>query len=483
MNRVATAPIVEGGAVLQAMGRELLTATYAAAQSLKLYPLENATVQKTLDELHRTARRILEVEGAIELRLVGDFFFLNDARLRLDLSNYTTFSFLAGAFSRHGIGSIDVGLAVAREEWAAFLSLLLRDAPEEEGAFERFAARLAETTIENIAIDAGRDLPAPGIDDDQAKEAAKRTYFQSVNVAREVLTDVRLGRAVNARRVKRAVQSIVNQVLNNETAIVGMTTLRDYDEYTFTHSVNVCIFSVIIGQKLGLTKLQLYELGMGALFHDIGKMRLDPEIINKPGRLTDEEFEVVKEHPTEGLLSLFTLHGFTEAPYRAMLMAYEHHMKTDLSGYPVNRRPRDPTLFSRIVAVADGFDAGTAQRSYQPMPRTPDAVLEEMRDNPARGYDQLLVKALQNVTGVYPVGTVVILDTFELGLVVEAATDPKQMHQPKVRILTDSVGLPVAEPTVVDLTEVDPATGKPRRAIIKTTDPEKYGIRVGDYFV
>ncbi len=481
MNRVMTAPIVEGGAVLQAMGRELLTAAYAAAQSLKLYPLENATVQKSLSELHRVAKRIVEQEGAIELRLVGDFFFLNDARLRLDLSNFTTFSFLAGALSRHGIGAVDIRAEVSREEWAAFLSLLLRDAPP-EGAFERFLARLGETTVENISVDAGKDLPPRAEDDDQAREAAKRTYFQSVHVAREVLTDVRLGRAVNVRRVKRAVQSIVNQVLTNESALVGMTTLRDYDEYTFTHSVNVCIFSVIIGQKLGLTKLQLYELGVGALFHDIGKMRLNPELITKPDRLSDEEFEAIKQHPTEGLLSLFSLHGFSDAPYRAMLMAYEHHMKVDLTGYPKNRRPRDPTLFSRIVAVADGFDAGTAHRTYQPMPRTPDAVLKEMRDNPKWGYDPLLVKALLNVTGVYPVGTLVILDTFELALVVEPASDPKRVHQPKVRILADSVGLPVTQPTIVDLSEVDPETGQPRRTIIKTTDPEKYGIRVGDYF-
>jgi HD-GYP domain-containing protein (c-di-GMP phosphodiesterase class II) len=94
-----------------------------------------------------------------------------------------------------------------------------------------------------------------------SKEAAKRAYFQTVEVAKQVLADARLGKSVNARRVKRAVQNIVDQVLNNETSIMGMTALRDYDDYTFTHCVNVCIFSVVLGQKLGLTKLQLYELG------------------------------------------------------------------------------------------------------------------------------------------------------------------------------------------------------------------------------
>src|SRR5690606_31888076 len=159
------------------------------------------------------------------------------------------------------------------------------------------------------------------------------------------------------------------------------------------------------------------------------------------------------------------------------------HMKMDLSGYPKNRRSRRQSLFSRIVAVADGFDAGTSKRSYQPMPATPDAVLQAMRDDPGLGYDPLLVKAFMNVTGVYPVGTLVILDTFELAVVVAPSSDPKRLHQPKVKILADPFGLPLAQPEVADLTEMDPETGYPRRTIIKTTDPEKYGIRVADYFL
>ncbi len=176
---------------------------------------------------------------------------------------------------------------------------------EEADRYERFVQRLAGTSVQHIRVGPERERRDLGEEKESSKEAAKRAYAQTVQVAHDVLTDVRLGRAVNVRRVKRAVQSIVDQVLNNETSIVGMTTLRDYDEYTFTHSVNVCIFSVVLGQKLGLDKLQLYELGLGALFHDIGKMRIDPEITNKPGSLSDDEFELMQQHPTEGLLALF----------------------------------------------------------------------------------------------------------------------------------------------------------------------------------
>jgi HD-GYP domain-containing protein (c-di-GMP phosphodiesterase class II) len=270
-------------------------------------------------------------------------------------------------------------------------------------------------------------------------------------------------------------------VLANEPSILTMTTLRDYDEYTFVHSVNVCILSVIIGQRIGLEKSHLYELGLGALLHDIGKIRLDPDVINKTGALDDDEWKMLREHPTEGLLLLFQMHGFGDVPYRQMLMAYEHHMRIDLTGYPKNQRPRNPGIFSKIVAVADAFDAGTSVRSYQFQPWPPDAVLKEMKDNPARGFDPLLVKVLINATGVFPVGTLVILDTFELAIVAETNPNVEKLHLPKVKVISDQMGMPLASPVLVDLAEFDPATEKPTRSIIKTTDPQKYSIRVSDY--
>ena len=474
--------LVESGSPLQALGRPLLTAIYAAAQALKLYPLENAAVQKSLTELNQVAVRGAEREQVLELRVAGDFLFLNDSRLRLDLANYVIFSFLTSSLSRHGIGAMEITPGVTREEWVPFLSYLLADADPVE-PYTRFIHRLAGSPVTHIRVEPEKTRSAIDEDDDRGKEAAKRAYAQSVQVAREVLTDVRLGKAVNVRRVKRAVQSIVDQVLTNESSIMGMTTLRDYDEYTFTHSVNVCIFSVVLGQKLGLTKVQLYELGLGALFHDIGKMRVSSELTSKTEELTPEELLLMREHPVEGLLSLFSMHGFGEVPFRAMLMAYEHHMKVDQSGYPVNKRPRKPTLFSRVVAIADGFDAATSKRSYQSLPWRPEDVLHEMRDNNERGYDQLLVKAFINVTGIFPVGTLVILDTYELAVVVSANPQRERIHQPIVRIIADSLGLPLTETLLADLAEGDPATGLPRRTIIKTTDPERYGIRVADYFV
>ncbi len=464
---------------LQDEGRKILAAMYGALRSLKFYPLENEAVQQALRGLHVAVTGFLAREGALQIRVVGDFFFLNDTRLRLDLRNFSTFGSFARSLGEHKLGEVIVDAGIQLEEWAPFLSLILR-APDVEGPYERFVQRLQGTPVARIDVSPEREAQQLDLESD-AMEGARRTYAYSVQTARDVLSDVRIGKAVNARKVKRMVQGIVDQVLSNEPSIMAMTTLRDFDEYTFTHSVNVCIFSVVVGQRIGLAKADLYELGLGALFHDVGKMRVEAEVLNKEGELTEEEWEALKAHPTEGMLVLFQLHGFMDVPYRQMLVAYEHHMKQDLSGYPAVQRPREIGLFSRIVAVADGFDAGSSVRSYQYKPWPPDAVLREMRDNKARGFDLVLVKALMTATGVYPVGTLVILDTFELAVVTQANPDPTRLHQPEVKLLADTMGVPLAEPVVASLDELDPTTGEPKRTIIKTTDPDRYDIRVADY--
>ena len=462
-------------AIVQELGSKLLAALYVALRSLKLYPLENARVQQAIDDLDTQMAEFLRHEGGFELQLVGDFFFMNETRLRLELSNFSTFGSFSSALAGHGIRELSVDAKVTREEWAPFISLLLKD-PNEEDPFQGFVERLSATPVQHILVRPETEAAEPEMIEQDAMEAAKGTYAKSVSVAKDVMGDMRLGKAVNVRKIKRAVQGIVDEVLDNESSMVTMTTLRGFDEYTFTHSVNVCIFSVVIGQRLGLTKLQLYELGLGALFHDIGKMNVDADIINKAGGLTDDEWGALKQHPTEGLLLLFDMHGFADVPFRQMLMAYEHHMKIDLTGYPENTRPRKPGLFSRIVAVADGFDAGTSVRSYQYDPWPPDEVLKEMRDNPRRGFDQLIVKTFINSTGVYPVGTLVILDTMELAVVSKTNADVAHLHQPMVKIISSELGVPLTSPVPVDLV-VD------GRVIIKTTNPQKYGIRVSDYLM
>jgi HD-GYP domain-containing protein (c-di-GMP phosphodiesterase class II) len=465
-------------------GRGLLLTLYAALRSLKLYPVENATVQKALDDLSAAAQHLLAVENPVEIRLAGDFIFVNQTRLRLELDNYASFSHILTLFRGFDIGVLRVHGGVERREWQAFLSILLSLAAR-PGAepYEELHERVAAADVTHLEVERAAVAPETLDDIQRQREVAKRTYAQGVAVTRDVITSVRMGRATGVKRVKRAVQMIVDQVLNNETSLVGLTTIRDYDEYTFTHSVNVCIFSVALGKKLGFSKLQLYDLGMTALMHDIGKARVPLEILNKTSGLDEREWFIMQAHPWLGALTLFGLRGYDEIPYRSILTAFEHHMKTDLTGYPRTVRPRQLGIFSRIVAVADGFDAATTRRSYQTVPIEPDQVLREMWENPKRGYDPVLVKALINLIGIYPVGTCVILDTLEVGVVYAPNPEGQHLNRPLVRIAIDVDGGTVPPPgRLVDLSEID-AGGAFVRSIVKVSSPARFGLTVGDYFV
>jgi HD-GYP domain-containing protein (c-di-GMP phosphodiesterase class II) len=469
---------------LRHAGRDFLVVLYTAVRSLKLYPLENAQAQKALDDLTQTTKHLLDVEKELELRMQGEFIFVNSTRLRLDLDNYASFSHILGVLRQCGIGAVRIDEGVERKQLQIFVSLLLSHAAKEVTPTKVFelAQKLTDAGVTHIGVEPPLETDEDAVDEERQKEAAKRTYARSVAVTKEVISSIRMGRTANVKKVKRAVQAIVDQVLNNEASLMGLTTLRDYDEYTFTHSVNVCIFSVALGRKLGLTKLQLYDLGMAALFHDVGKSRVPLEVLNKQGGLTDEEWRIMQAHPWLGVLTLFGLRGYGEIPYRGMIVAYEHHMKTDLTGYPKSLRSRELSIYSKIVAVADGFDAATSRRVYQTVPIQPDQVLKEMWENPRRGYDAIVVKAFINLIGIYPVGTCVILDTYEVALVHNANPDVTHVHRPVVRIVTTPDGGVQHPGFLADLAQRD-AQGAYPRTIVKVTDPLKYGINVSDYFV
>ena len=478
-----TAPVGDGSddSFVRQKGRAFIIALYSALRALKLYPAGHATVQRSLEDLASLSREIIASEHDLELRVSGEFIFVNGTRLRLDLENYASFSHVLSVFRVCGIGTLHPTAETNAKDWQILLSVAQQpsDAPPHDRLYD-ILEKIEAAGVKTIAL---AEPPAEsGEDRERSRERSKRTYAQSVAVTKDLMTSLRMGKTTNVKKIKRVVQSIVDQILNDEASLIGLTTIRDYDEYTFTHSVNVCIFSVALGKRLGLAKLQLYDLGMAALFHDIGKSRVPLEVLNKTSGLSDEEWRQIAAHPWLGVLTLFQLKGSQELPYRSMVVAMEHHMKLDLTGYPRPIRQRQLSIFSKIVAVADGFDAATSRRAYQTVPFNPAEVMRELRDNKRRGMDPVVVKAFINLTGIYPVGTLVVLDTFELGIVHAVNPMAEMLSRPLVRIISDSVGNLSHPGTVVDLADRR-EDGTFHRTIIKTENPERYGVRVGDYFV
>ncbi|MCZ6915375.1 MAG: HD domain-containing protein [Gemmatimonadetes bacterium] len=482
-------PSLEAGATgesqVRQAGRDFLLTFYATLRNLKIYPIENEQVQKSLDELSNGAAALHTANPELEIKLVGELIFINGTRLRVDLNNYASFSYVLNMFRQADIGVMFVDEQVQRKEWQVFASLVLASAtdPPSDDKLHDLQQRMKQGGVNHILVEPPPDeLEMP--DEVEQKERAKRTYERSLTATRDVANGARMGKTVSVKKVKRAVQDIVDQVLNNEVTLVGLTTLRDYDDYTFTHSVNVCIFSVSVGKRLGLTKLQLYDLGMGAFLHDMGKARVPIEILGKVGKLTPEEWAAIQLHPALGAAALFGFRGYGDVPFRPMICAYEHHIKIpDLSGYPKSIRPRQLSVYSNLIHVCDVFDAATSQRVYTHRPPlTPDQILQELwNDHDRLGVDPVCVKALINLLGVYPVGTCVVLDMYEVAVVHGANPDAAQIHRPMIRLIFNSDGART-DGELIDLTDTNP-DGSYKRTIIKVVDPAKYGITVSDYFV
>ncbi|MEP6763382.1 MAG: HD domain-containing phosphohydrolase [Gemmatimonadaceae bacterium] len=469
-------------AATQSIARSFVIAFHAAVRAVRLYPVENDAVQKALQELAAAVDRVLSAGNNCELRRVDDYIFVNDMRIRLGLDNYAAVASVLGLLREAGIGGVRLNRKIDSREWIvlmAFLQAPPLEFPEADrmGEIER---RLASANVHSFELE---PIANDHADDSEldAKERARQTYMRGLDVTREVMTQARLGKSAGLKRVKRAVQGIVDAILSDPSSLIGLTTLREFDEYTFVHSVNVCILAVALGRRLGLSKLQLLDLGLSALLHDIGKSRIPLETLNKRGSLTEDERLMLQEHTWQGVLAMFALPAGAGRPYRAMVAAFEHHLRTDLSGYPRTVRIKQLSLFAKIIAVADGFDAATTTRVYQAKPWSPAEVLRGMRDNLRLGFDPVVVKAFINLTGIYPVGTLVVLDTFEMGLVHEANADQAALSRPIVRLLSDSQGNLMGETPFADLTE-RAETGAYLRSIIRTEDPERYGIRIGDYF-
>ena len=293
------------------------------------------------------------------------------------------------------------------------------------------------------------------------------------------MTTIQKGEQVSLRRAKRVIESIVDAILTEEQLIVGMTAIKDYDEYTYHHSVNVSILSVALGQRLRLNRSTITTLGIAALFHDIGKTGLSKEVLNKPSSLNEDEWVIIQRHPYLGALSILKMQGIDEISVQNAITAFQHHMKCDFSGYPKMREPMEMSFYTRIVTIADQFDAMTSSRVYNPTPQSPDEAVRIMLKSSGTELDPVLLKIFINMAGVYPVGSLVLLNTREMGIVYEGSQISSE--RPKVMISVDSNG-ERTDAFIVDLTERDSA-GRFVRTIEKTLDPKDYNISLAEYLL
>jgi HD-GYP domain-containing protein (c-di-GMP phosphodiesterase class II) len=252
---------------------------------------------------------------------------------------------------------------------------------------------------------------------------------------------------------------MIDTLVEEEFSLLGLSAMHNFDAYTFQHSVHVAVLSMAVGQRLGLPRAELSQLGVAAMFHDMGKTRIPKRVLWKPGRFDANEWKMMHRHPLSGARELLQYGGMSDLAIRVMLVSAEHHLRFDGSGYPKLGDDWQQGLFSRIVTLCDCFDAMTASRIYMERPFTPDSVIRYMMENSGRMFDPDLLRVFVGLTGLYPVGSMVRLESGELGVVLEPAANPRQVDRPRIRVLAgdpDGTLRPSEDRALDEGPEVDP---------------------------
>ena len=465
------------GALLAELGGPLLQRVVALMRTARTYDVSNMAFQRQLQEFMGVLRRLLEEEEEVALVAVADYFYLNGVRVKTSTALMGPYQSLLGDFQRRQTGGLRFLQGVSEAEVERFFQIFL--AAEDPALAPNLAETVNEASVHNIvplpasqldAQDLARDLeelPKP-----QAERArARQVFWRAMVGTKKVLLRARQTGRPDLRHAKRVVQPIVDTVMKSEYTLVGLTALKDHDEYTYAHCVNVSVLSVGMGQSLGLPRQALADLGVAGLMHDLGKMRVNGDVLRKPGALSADEWLQMRRHPLEGAKMVARMPGLSQVMVDSMRACLEHHMNYNRTGYPDVALDWGQATLSRIVAMADCFDAITAHRAYYKRPHTAFEGLQALMGPNRVNFDPAVMWALVKTVGLYPAGTV--MQTTSGHLVLSMSPNPADVTRPFCRVLlapgsgagaADGGGQPESTPAP-ELWEPMPASESVRRVL------------------
>jgi HD-GYP domain-containing protein (c-di-GMP phosphodiesterase class II) len=462
----------------QKAGVDLLIRFHIVDKLAKIYDTRNNAFQEQGRLLFEALGTALEESGEASFRSRHGALLLNGVRLKFSVGTYAIFKSVLEEFQTRGVEAVSFLPGLTCDELLSFMSLFAKREKKKDDVYARLVADLEAAEVANVELE--RISEEEG-DPDLHKTTARMFFLSIVHLKESFARDQRK-EPIKINTTRRLMQSIYNHIVDDEGFVHGLTNIKNHDEYTLNHSVNVCLLATSLGRRLGLSRTELVDLGMAAFFHDLGKTETPLDILNKPGKLTDTERQIMERHPFHGAEKLVLLKEFRRLPLRAIHVALEHHIKEDLSGYPRYFMKEDVNLFSKIVKVVDVFDAITTNRVYRTKDFTRAEALSYMLEQSGTEFNPVILKAFVNMMGVFPIGSLVALTTNEIGIVHDVNPDPKLLLRPSVKLITDADGNKL-DGEIVDLADRDPETGRFRRTIATPLDPAKYGVEVADYFL
>ena len=324
------------------------------------------------------------------------------------------------------------------------------------------------------------DLAAPLPEEVPLREElryAEVTHREAQNVVHNVMRDVRLGKNIESEKVGLVVGTMIDSIFRNADALSSLTRLKGYDEYTFVHSINVCVLCLTLGRRLAYPRSDLENLGIGALLHDTGKIKVPSLILNKTGGLDEGEMAEMRRHP---LYSVEVLESTDGIPEESKQVALQHHERWSGNGYPYGLKGGEIGRFGQVAALCDVYDAMTSDRCYaKGMP--PYEGIRKINEWAGRDFHADVVQAFIRCMGIYPVGTVVQLDTREIGVVT--AVNREKILRPRLTLLFRDVRTPLPDPFPVDLEEKGAGGRQYARTIVGPVDPSGLGINPAESFM
>jgi putative nucleotidyltransferase with HDIG domain len=435
---------------------ELLRRLAASVRSAQLYSPGHPIIARNLESLSAAFQMLHGLQPTVTIGLVGDEVIVDD----MPMAKADTLGSFVRRLQQAGVERITVDRGVTLEGITEFLGAIttvdVRSSDAERTFPEIAHIRVGRVTVEERVEGSLTDMAT-----------IKRLYRDAVSVAGDVWDSAQTEGRPDASAARSMIDGLAQAVAQNRNALLALTTLKNYDNYTFTHMVNVSILTMGQARGLGIDGPLLREFGLAALMHDIGKVRTPLEILNKPDKLNEHEFVIMRRHVVDGAE---ILRMTPDVPALAPVVAFEHHLRVDGSGYPRGVARSSLNIGTMLCSIADVYDAMRSQRHYQQAFPT-DRILAVLKNNDGTQFDQHLVRRFVQLIGIYPSGNLVRLNTGEVAVVRKVyAPDP---YRPQVRVLVDRAGEVIEMPYELNLWETSEDPQRPS-SIVAPVDSDNY---------
>ena len=431
----------------------------ATVRAAELYAPTHPLVQHTASALHAALTAALNDVPAVIVAFLEDDVVVNDFRLP---RGSATMAGLLRDMRDRKVEKITFARGVEVTDIRALMDEL-RDRTARTAVSDRLTARgIRRIVVSKVAVEDEDEKPV-------GLTAAKQMYSKALASAETIWAATKAGDQPDPTDARGIIDSLSRLVYQDRTSLLALTAVKRHDNYTFTHMVNVAALSMAMARSLDLEGPMLREFGFAALMHDIGKVHTPLEILNKPDKLTSEEFQIMKQHVIDGA---HVLRRTPETPALAPVVAFEHHLKQDLSGYPENIGARKLNLCTMVVSVVDVFDALRSNRAYREGLAT-DRIKHIMSQQESTAFNKTLLRRFVNLMGLFPIGTLVRLNTEEAGVVTQTHRDDP--FRPQVKLIMNGRGEKLETPLLTNTWDRD-ARGEFPRAVVEAIDPEQVGI-------